>query len=310
MAYGSRRLASASYGGYPSHFKNTVVYVNIDGNVILMFDKTITVDGIVSNPVGTIVAFNGLEINGVDYLTENTNHDNWPTRLVNSYKIARRDGEKLVSAYFGRKEITINGYIQATDQATFEAQVDQLKQIFYQQNGDLLISYNGTIREYFATVLELQIPRDSYNIDWAPFSAKFLVPDGKGYDIGQTVESYSDITVVYPSVYVSSFLNEGTAEAFPVITLTINSEVNLSKIAIAQSNYLDIFGINTPSGQFNNGDVITIDCLNYLVQVNGVSVNFTGVFPTFPTGTSPVYVQCTANLVDISLSIAYKKSYL
>ena len=310
MAYGSRRYASAAYGGYPTNFKNTIAHTNVDGIVYLSFDIDFSSDAIVGNQIGTIVAFNGMSINGVDNITENTTHDSYPVRLLNSYKIARRDGEKIVSVFFGKKEITINGYIQKTDQISFESAVDYFKKIMSKRQGDLLISYNGSIREYFATVEELQINRDSYNIDWAPFMVKFSAPDGRGYDLAPTVTTYPNITQIYPFIYTGSLFNAGTADAFPVITMVINSQVALSRIRFNRTDNLDIYGTDTQAGQFNNNDVVVIDCANYLVTVNGVPINFEGVFPTFPYDSVSFYILLNATSANISLSISYISAYL
>ena len=132
--------------------------------------------------MSTSVKFNNTDINNVTYISENTTQDSAPDRVLSSFKIARRDGEKLVSTFWGKKEIDINGYIVGTSQADFEAKADTLKGLLATQAANLDIVYNGVTRRYVATAIEVKVNRDSYNIDWAPYSVKFLVPLGIGSD--------------------------------------------------------------------------------------------------------------------------------
>lgn len=295
---------------------NNVSFTN-DADVEAHTDKIFTTDGIVlKNTIeftndaiiisqGTSVIFNGLNINGVTYITENTSHDSDPVRVLASYKIARRDGEKLVSAYWGKKEITINGYIQDDNQQEFELDVDIFKKITSQKSGSLEIMYNNQFRRYIATVEELKISRDSYNIDWSPFSIKFLVPDGKGYDTSSTIETYS-VVITSGSVFAGTFYNDGTADAFPTIRIQINS------LSSVNSFYLsDGIRILTITNTFHNGDIITIDFLNFIIKLNIAQINSSGAFPLFPVGGTNfrLYTDGTSS-ANLTVSFIYDKAYL
>jgi len=268
--------------------------------------------------MSTSVSYNNLNINDlVSYITQDTTHDNAPSRVLNSYKVARRDGDKLVNAYYGSKEIILNGYVIGTSQADFESKVDTLKKNLSRIQGTLLITCNGVNRQYNSTTSEVQVKRASDNIDWAPVSIRFLVPDGKGYDTAVTNVTYAVDTVLS---FIGWFVNGGSAEAFPVFTLTINAQVNLTKIEFAggSSSYgtdgwLTILGTDTPFGSFQDGDVVVIDFANFTVSVNGTLINFSGSFMRFVKWTSGdifFNVIATATSRNITVESSFTKAYL
>ena len=197
--------------------------------------KDIQSSAFLSSAYYTLVSFNGYYLNTVLNITETVLHDGAPNRNLSIYNIARRDGEKVVSAYFARKEIEVTGFIQSTAQSSLEVLIDALKQNL-QVYGKLLISYANGFREYYAMFSELTINREPDNIDWCQFSVKFIVPSGTSQDINSTTITASN--VAFPYVYTLN--NIGSAEAFPQLTLTIHSSSNLQDIILSGAKSLTI----------------------------------------------------------------------
>jgi hypothetical protein len=281
---------------------------NNDAIVSQYLYKSFKSDGMIINQPNTLVIFNGLNLNVYTFIVERTDHESYPERHNNSFQIARRDGEKFISSYFGRKEITVSGFIQSDGQENFENEVDFFKQKLSAQQANLDITWGGGFRRYIATIESLEINRDSFNIDWCPYTAKFLIPDGKGYDLTPTVFNYPvAVNPVPGSVYSDIFVNEGTAEAFPVFTFTVNSQSGMTSFQFwnGLGQILEI------DRTFSDADVITIDFLNRIIKVNGVAVNFLGSFPQYPVGSNYFNIQCNVGASsNISISSSYTKAYL
>ena len=252
----------------------------------------------------TSVRFNNMDINNAVDITETASHNSAPNRSMSIYKIARRDGEKLVSAYFARKEITISGYIQASSKDDLEVLIDNFKSQFQVISGNLDIDYANKTRRYQATFSELTIPRDPDNTDWCPFMVKFIVPSGKGQDVNFNNVNYLGIT---SSPYTGTFINLGSAEALPQITITVNTQTSLSAISLKGTAATPTLTITRT---FSNSDVVVIDFSTYIVTVNGTAFNFTGAFPTWNSDSNTFVLTSTASARNLDVKFSYYPLYL
>jgi len=255
--------------------------------------------------MSTYIQYNSFDINNAIEIVETAIHDSAPSRNMTSYKIARRDGDKLVSAYNSSKEITITGHIQSTSSDSLETIIDNMKSAFQVLTGNLDISYASGTRRYIATYRDFIIQRDPDNSDWCPYSVKFLVPSGKGYSINQD-------SITYTGIISSNYTNYpnflGSAIPNPVITITVNSQTALSVISLL------ISGVNstalTITKTFNNSDIIVIDFSDFSVKVNGTAVVWTGGFPTWIAGTNAFHLLSTASARNLTMNISYFPSFL
>ena len=78
----------------------------------------------------TTITFNGYTLTNTTYIPESTTHDSSYERDVNSYKIARRHGEKFVSAWYGKKSITISLLLRSMDRTLRESDAVELRTRF------------------------------------------------------------------------------------------------------------------------------------------------------------------------------------
>ena len=237
--------------------------------------------------MSTSVQFNGTDINNVVYISENTTHDSAPSRSISSFKIARRDGEKLVSAFWGSKEIDINGYIVGTSQADFESKADALKSLLANQASNLDILYNGITRRYIATATEVKINRDSDNIDWSPYSVKFLVPLGYGSDISEQKALEIDDIITTTSTWNVAFNGSYNPKARHHIIINSLSNADVVRIKnLTTGAYIDV----DLNGFSSGGDYLDIDEKNQTVLKNGIDpLNYRGVFPSAAPGSSNIF---------------------
>lgn len=249
--------------------------------------------------MSTSVKFNNNDLNNVTNIVENTDHDSATTRVINSFKIARRDGEKLVSAFWGRKEITINGFIQGSSQSDFESKVDTLKSYLSLQDKNLDIDYNGATRRYTATAIEVKVARDSYNIDWSPYSVKFLVPSGFGNDTSETTALNKSGIVAATDSETITFA--GSAQPKPKNKITLNTQGNADVIGIANTTNAVI------SGSFVIGVLYTIVSIGStdFTLIGSANNNVGTIFTATGVGTGTGTAVANYINVDIPNSINY-----
>ncbi len=305
MAYGSAEYAALPYGDQSNNYPHPTFLT--DAIVQETFTDNLSVDGIIATVTAQSVIFNGYLINGVYYITERTTHDSAPTRQMVEYKIARRDGDKLVSSWWSKKEIEITGYIQISNQSDYEYLEDQLKQLLAMPQSNLDIYFRGSTRRYVATASEVSVNRDSDNIDWAPFTIKFLVPDGKGYDTNYQQTTYPKINTVYAgsAILNDGLANNGTAYGLPVFTLTVHSQTSMSQVILTVGT-----SQLTITRTFSNGDVLTIDYNTFIVSIGGTPIDFSGTFADWPPGSTPFSLEIVASSIDATLTSVITPSYL
>jgi hypothetical protein len=249
----------------------------------------------------TIVQFAGVDINNVVQITERFVHDSAPNRNVKSYKIARRDGEKLVSSYFAKKEISVTGFIQSTSRASLETLIDTFKSQL-QAVGNLDIEYASGMRRYYAVFAELVIQREPDNIDWTPFSIKFIVPSGKGTDIDEIVSTTNGITAGSQSGY---FVNIGSSEALPKFKFTVNAATAITVFQITSGGKAI-----TIYDTISAGDIIIVDFDTFDVTINGYPADYTGSWPKWEPGSNWYSIALFGTSRSYDLEISYYPQYL
>lgn len=309
MLYGSSTYGSSPYAGT---VKFTIYYTLVNtfsGKAFLEGLPATTLAGTVDlRYIFTTVNFAGINLNNIYEITEKAIHDSAPTRNLAIYKVARRDGEKLVSAYFARKEIDISGFIQKSTQWDLEEEIDRLKSLVQGKQGALDIEYGmaGVYRRYYATFSKLVIQREPDNIDWAPFQLKLIVPSGMGEDTELTEYDFG-INNIIPYLDIE-FNNPGSTDARPVLTLTMKSIVNLTEISI--ENLADGTVLNI-SESFNNDDVLEIDYDSWTIKLNGALIDWSsGAFGSVYTGNNTLRIQGTGTSGYIQPQISFYAKYL
>ena len=232
-----------------------------------------------------MITLNGVSLQTANIISSTIQHDNSTPQALNSLKLARRDGEKLICANFATKEIILTGSIIHTDQATLEDFLDTFKGEFNVINGSLVVGYGSGYRLYYVNTEYISFPRDSSNITWVPFEIKFMVMDpplGLDCDVNGVpilTNAYAKTTNAYSEVAAPSFL--GSAAPKPQIKLTFDNIGDVSSLDLVNQ---------TTGKQLNlaptlaNGDVVLVDTDVLKVSQNGVEIPFTGSIPNFLLG--------------------------
>jgi len=248
------------------------------------------------------MSFDSVDLMASPYIVRYIKHDLWPDRNLTRENLAGERGTIVVDTEYGEKIFEVAGKITGTSQANLEANVDTFKELMSRKGKNLDIGYGDSTRRYVAYVEDLKVDRDFYHLLHAPFSFKFIVPQGIGKNPTQVTDTNNNIT---DASYEDTITIEGTAEPKPTITITVDSETDLTKLEFtANGNKIGI------TAAFNAADVLVIDCENKKVTLNGTEVDYDGIFPNFVIGSNAYTVDTTASARQYDLVIQYYKSYL
>jgi hypothetical protein len=256
----------------------------------------------------TIITFDGYDLSDItNYIPESSDHQSAPTRDQNVYRLARQDGSKLVSQWWGSKYIKIPGYIQATSQSALEDKIDELKAVLARPNRNLDITWGGSTRRYVCSLSSFAITRDPDMIDWCAFEITFFAANGHGVATSTTTETETGITT---SPFSDSIDIAGSAYTKPTVTITVNSETDLTSLIFSLTNSYGESSSITVTQAFAASDIIIIDYSSFSVSVNGVPVNYNGSWGQWYPGSTSFSLTTTATAQDIDLSIVYTANYL
>ena len=164
---------------------------------------------------------NTFEVTSVDALGQ-------PEVRVNSYQLARSDGEKVTAQFYGGREIKVKGRIVATSRVDMEQKLDTLKTYLVGTEKDFDIEVAGATRRYTATNTNFNNSINGYYCEWeADFTA-----DALAKDLISTSLTYGTYTTS-PTSY--NFTIAGSYKTKPYIDFTVN-QVN----PYWQAKYLQI----------------------------------------------------------------------
>lgn len=248
--------------------------------------------------------FNGFDINTIDNVTiYNYTSIDLPNRALNISKVARADKSLLTSAEYTGKEIAVFGRISTTDKDDGEQTLDTLKGYLQQPNKGLKLSQSGTYIEWLSTLKDMKTERFGL---WLKFVLIFEATNPIGED--EDVETLLNSTGQTTNTSTHSIEVGGSYKATPVITYTLTAVTGGTSQSVSIGN-AEIGQSLTVTRDWTAGDIMTIDCENYEVDVNGVMVDFSGLFPYFYPGTRLISYSDTFSTRTRSIVATYNKKY-
>lgn len=254
------------------------------------------------------VSFNGYVLQNSSFRTRVIQHTNIPQKLIQTEPKARDSGATLVDVRYGTRSIEVDGMLSAVDRNTLVGIIDAMKLALKDASGTLDIDYGNSTRRYYATVSDLQLPEDFYNISQVPYKVIFLCADPFGYSTTSGNLSFTGQTAQLLDTVITM---SGSIDSDPVVQLTVNTATGFSLLTISNENTGESIIISKPGGNFANSDVVLIDSKRKLVQINNSGVDYTGRFPTLSVSTSPrLRVAINATNVNYGLVITYSPRFL
>lgn len=233
------------------------------------------------------VYINGNDIQSSNFVLKTITHDGSPNQSVQLQKIARRDGQKLISASFEPKTITIAGTVKGSTMADLEYQLDRIKRLCSLSNSKLDIEYAGGVRRYIVTSTSFAVTRAGFHLTFCPFSVSFECYDPAfAQNVGSLGGSrtYNDALSVENQqlqVLESTISFDGSAPPQPRTTYILDNGQNVKEIWERVIGTKNIIVVGTA---FTSGDRVVIDSENRVVLLNGRPINYDGIFPEYQIG--------------------------
>lgn len=261
---------------------------------------------------GDNVFFNSTQLNTItNFLVKAVDVHEMPKRALESYKLARVNGEALVSGFYDYREIVIYCTIVAPNKSAFETTRDTIMGAISPLNGVLSLPIAGATRQYTCSL--------SDNTNWPDFGSGYASMGGLanfeihlnaydpfGYDATATTLTLGTVTAT-PTTYNVTF--GGTFDARPVFTLTINSLTSTGSQSLIITNPATGLAV-TVTRAWSAADVLVIDIKARTVTVNGVTTAWSGALPTWVTGAGSIQVSDTFTARNITAAANYIKRYI
>ena len=242
-------------------------------------------------------------------LTRDILFESIPNKSFSLSQDSIRDGFSVVDSLYTQKMITLRGWLISDTPANFRTHLDTVKGYIRPNEKNLDIeTYGGSgeYRRYVCSCENFSVESEHWMTTQFPYEAIFLCqPEG-------TATSTTSVDLNSGGAISSSPYNEqvsitGTYKAKPTITITINSETDMTVFKWDNTTVGDWIQVATA---FSAADVLVINCEDETVKLNGSSIDFTGVFPHFEPGNNNLTLTVTATAFNMDVSFAYYPTYL
>lgn len=161
------------------------------------------------------ISFDGFWLQNDTYCIHTTNWDNIANIDINSFSNPQDDGWFILSRYYKDKSISMRGTITASTVDWLVTAIDNLKDKLSKVEWYLYVQFGSKYRKIKATVSDINIQRNHYNVTFVEFTIEFLCKEPFFSDLNVWTESYlaqtasiqDDINYIgtgetYPSIYV------------------------------------------------------------------------------------------------------------
>ena len=223
-----------------------------------------------------------------------------PDRDINIHKLARRSLSIITSAEYTQKTIPVMMRVCSGSRQATEETITRIKGLLQPQNGELIVYQSGEDFKYTATMNE-------FNIEWVGTSAYVVIVFITSTPIAEAVDT--DIMTNFNTTLASdgsSFIVNGSYIAEPFINVRVNAATGGTSGKVSIFNASTNQGI-TVSGDFTAGSQLEIDCSEYTARLNGINMDFEGLFPTFPPGSQRIGYSDTFTTRNVDVTVTYRR---
>lgn len=257
------------------------------------------------------LTFNSFSLSDSNFITERVMVRGYANRALNTAKINRREGIKLVGTEFTTKEITVDGNVIASSASELQSLLDGLKSALQTEEANLVVD----TRTYTATVQSLAIPDEHYNNSKAPYSIVFVCSDpfARGSSVSAVIAVTSGRTTVSGTITVSgTFFNRPNVTYVPP---GAQGDTRIKRIDLYHVNT----GLTTTISGFNSGaagglryqDELTFDLDNFLAYEGSAERDTTGAYPKWQPGSNQFTLTASGRAFPGgTVRISYEPRYL
>jgi phage-related protein len=223
-----------------------------------------------------------------------------PERRVQIENLPRIDGAVELQNLWGRRTITIQGYVEGDNRADLEDAKNALKRALAPKLQRLVIDTLASQRRYYNATCESLIISEvgGENLRHLLWDAEFVCADPFAYD--------SDLSVM-PEFSVNTGAtatvnNVGDLRTDPYIKIRTTHSKAVSLVLVNNTTGERI----TPNTTIINGDRLVIDTQKMALYKNGVEVDYAGGFPHLVPGSNQFAFTVTATSGTPSLLVEFQ----
>lgn len=255
-----------------------------------------------------ILEFEGYSFQTATVVSKDIKVDSTPSRELVTFNTPRDHGGGFIGDYFRARRVRVSGHVKATTAAELQDTLDTMKRSLSLGEGNLYYKPVGgdvrVIKATWSNPEQIFERREYFNITICPFDVEFLALEPFFHDL-----DYTSLTneAVSNLAYNNSIENLGTFEARAVIVIILTSATAVTGINFENTTNGQAITVNK---SFASGDILTIDGEARSVLVNGVEVDYDGIFPNVDYGTNNYTITTTGSAVLYTQTIKFKKSYL
>ena len=254
--------------------------------------------------------FDSFSLQDSNYITEQINYRTIPNRSLDTKKIARKPGVKLLAEDFAERTIKLRGYILGSNISDLKSKIDDLhSNITRKEDGTLQLEEGRTCT---ATLASIVIADPHYAQDFVPFDLEFLLADPFFYGDQQTV---------------SWTVTSGTSSTSKTITIsgTVFAEPSIKYFSPDASGQTTISGVQieyTTTGEsvtwsgtgatttLAYSDDLAFDYANQLILEAITESDIEGVFSRWEPGSTNFTCTFSGTAPGGSLNFSYQPRYL
>lgn len=248
------------------------------------------------------IVYNWFWLSNENFVISNHDFDNW--HAVDS-KIYNNPVDNLwgeLNYYVRGKIITLVWVLKADTAEELNTLIDTTKKVLLQNNKDLDIKVNWTIRRAKASCINLDsiFTKQHFNITFVPFVIQFRV-------ISQFFSELTSqsVTLLWKTAwFTEEVVNYWTVNVEPRFIFVFNSATSVTQLSVTVWD--NVIKINET---ISSSDTIIIDCKQKTITINSSEVDYDWTFPNLAPWSNNynVAVNWTKNF---DLTITYFNNYL
>jgi hypothetical protein len=252
--------------------------------------------------------FDGFSLTTAPFSMTDWPYTDAPPKKIKAIDLAREHGQKIVFQSYNLPTMVVSGLINAESRVELENYIDLFKSWTRRNFGLFTVEYGSGVRQWRCAVKAFQINRAPRDLSRTPWSITFDLESPFAKD-GNS-DALASAQVITASIADIGINIGGTMDGQPQISFEIaafNPIASPKTITIANPSAGQSLAITRV---WAVGDVVNIDCENYLVYVNGTAFYASGQFPIFPIGAGLLQYSDDATSRNIVLTGTNERRFL
>lgn len=245
------------------------------------------------------VSYNWFWLFNQNIIITKINYDNSHTVESDIFNSPLSDLWWELSYYFRQKNIVLNWYLKYDTAEELNNAIDRLKKALWENNKNLDIKVNWTIRRAKASCININFDREGYHITFIPFTIEFRIIKEFAYDLARESQSLLWNT----AWFTEEIVNIWTARSNPIFNIVINTWSPTAFSLIMGDDTITI------TRTFIAWEVLEINTEEKRIKINGSNIDFNWTFPILKVWNNSYTIWFTW-AVNFDLNIFYYKNYL